>query len=141
MPDGFVGTVAAALTHLAIGDVQWGRYNVCGGASLTPLTYLRQGARALGQAATVLHVEPRLCGRLLQQAGAQFRPVFGDYDLLLDTTRLQRSGFRQETLASAGIAQTVQWHAANRTAVATAFALEEALLQLVTPYALERVYR
>lgn len=140
MPDGYAGTVAEALVHLGLQDVAAGRYNICGGTSLTPLTFLRQGAAALERPATVLHVEPGALGRLLQESGSEFRPVFGDYDLLLDTTRLQRSGFRQGTSAALGVRKTVQWHASNRTSVAVAFDIEEALVRLVVPVAQTRIY-
>lgn len=141
MPDGYVGTVAAALAHLGATKADAGRYNVCGARSVTPLNFIRRGAAALGRPATVLHVEPRLLGRLLQGDNTRFRPVFGDYDLVLDTTRLRQSGFKEEVAAAEGMSRTVQWHAARMTEVSPAFAMRESLVEMVTPHAVRRTYQ
>jgi nucleoside-diphosphate-sugar epimerase len=141
MADGYVGTVAAALAHLGVATADYGRYNVCGATSTTPLQFIRNGAAALNQPAQVLHVEPRLLGELLRKAGRKFRPVFGDYDLTLDTTRLQQTGFRAPASTAEGIAVTVQWHAQNPTDIAPPFVVDEELLDLIRPHALARTYR
>lgn len=141
MPDGYVGTVASALSHLGAAKVAHGRYNVCGERSTTPLNFIRHGAAALRQQADVLHVEPRLFGRLLQESGRKFRPVFGDYDLVLDSTRLQQTGFWQPVTAAQGIAVTVQWHAQHETPISAPFVIDEASMELVQSHALGRTYQ
>jgi nucleoside-diphosphate-sugar epimerase len=141
MPDGYVGTVAAALAHLGTSTAPCGRYNVCGTTSTTPLQFIRNGAAALNQPAQVLYVEPRLLGELLRKAGRKFRPVFGDYDLVLDSTRLQQTGFRQPATSAQGIAATVRWHAHHPTNIAAPFVIDEALLELIRPHALARTYK
>ncbi len=140
MPDGYVGTVAAALAHLGTSNGDCGRYNVCGATSTTPLQFIRHGAASLKLPAQILHVEPRLFGDLLGMVGRKFRPVFGDYDLVLDTTRLQQTGFRQPATAAQGVAATIQWHVQSPTDIAAPFVIDDALLGLLRPHALARTF-
>jgi nucleoside-diphosphate-sugar epimerase len=141
MPDGYVGTVAAALAHLGNSSAPYGRYNVCGATSTTPLQFIRHGAASLNQPAQVLHVEPRRMGQLLQKASRKFRPVFGDYDLALNTTRLQQTGFHPPATVAEGIAATVQWHAHHPTDIASPFVIDRALLDVIQSHALARTYK
>lgn len=104
MPDGFVDTVAQAMVHLALeGPPGIQRYHVAGPRPMTPLAFLRHATEALELPMRIHHVDPGVAPR-------DFRPAFGDYDLHLDTTRLQATGFSPSVDMATGVARTVLWH-------------------------------
>jgi len=112
LPDGYVGTAARAMIHLAgKPDCLGRRVNVCGPESLTPLAYVREAARALGKRARVLHVDPDAMAARESGKDMEYRPVFGDMDVILDTARLDASGFCPEMDWKEGVARTARWHA------------------------------
>lgn len=111
LPDGYVGTAARALIHLAGDRACLGRrVNVCGPESLTPLTFIREAAKALGKRARVLHVDPEAMAARESGEGIEYRPVFGDMDVVLDTVRLDASGFQSPVDWREGVARTARWH-------------------------------
>jgi len=112
VPDGYIGTVAAAMVHMGLNPASAGkRANISGFQVLTPLAFVRWSAEALGRAPRVVHVPHDELARAEQASGRRFRPVFGDYDLALDLTRLNESGFVQSIHAREGVARTALWHA------------------------------
>lgn len=112
LPDGYAGTAARAMIHLSrCPDTLGRRVNVCGPRSLTPLGYIREAARALGRRARVVHVDPGVMARKESAADLKYRPVFGDMDIILDTARLDASGFCPELDWKEGVARTARWHA------------------------------
>lgn len=130
MPDGFVGTAAAAIAHLASNPKHAGhRYNVAGQHALTPLAFIREAARALGAPARVRHVPHRAWEEALQLTGENMRPVFGDYDFILDLEKLQRTGFRQRVGWAEGVALTAAWHAAGGSTAAPPFTMPHSMLE------------
>lgn len=113
MPDGYVESAAQALAHLALmNSPGLLRANVAGFLPTTPLSYIRQAARALGVPARVWHVHPREMARL-ERLGRAYRPVFGDYDLTLATNRLAATGFSPTRSVAEGVSLTALWHADN----------------------------
>jgi nucleoside-diphosphate-sugar epimerase len=111
LPDGCVETAAAALVHLALARKGLGtRFNVAGPRPLTPLRFVQEAARTLDRPALVRHLRQADVAAWERLSGGRFRPVFGDYDLLLDTRRLLTSGFAPPIGAIDGIHRTARWH-------------------------------
>lgn len=132
MPDGFVETVAFALTHVGLNPANAGlRFNIAGAQVLTPLMFLRWCAGALRRKLTIVHVPPEVLPAAEAKVGRRFRPVFGDYDLTLDLTRLRSTGLTLPCSAKEGVVKTVLWHVANASRSNPAFsAWPEDLLSL-----------
>ena len=123
LPDGYVETAAAALVHLGLQpDLAGCRVNVCGRSPVTPLRYIQWAARALAVEPKVAHVDHREMQKAEASTGHRYRPVFGDYDLTLDSGRLTRTGFPQTVSAEEGVRRTALWHRDNKSAPASDFA-------------------
>ncbi len=141
MPDGYVETAAAALVHLALaGDAGVGRFNVAGFQPLSPLTFIRWAAGALGRSARVLHAPHRALADAERETGTRYRPVFGDFDLVLDLGRLRRSGFQPELTSRVGVERTAAWHARGEIRVDPAFEPPAPLLRCELPGAQESLH-
>jgi len=112
MPDGYVETVAAAMVHMGLNLHCTGlRANVAGMSLLTPLSFVKWTAEALGRPGEIVHLAHRDLAEAEAQAGREFRPVFGDYDFALDLTRLRNTRFQQRLNARRGVEKTALWHA------------------------------
>lgn len=123
LPDGYVETAAAALVHLGLNPRLAGRrVNIGGYCPVTPLRFIQWAARALGVEPKVEHIDHRTLQRAEAAAGTGYRPVFGDYDMVLDLGRLARTGFRQTVSAEEGVRRTALWHRDSKSTPAPDFA-------------------
>ncbi|MBM4352521.1 MAG: NAD-dependent epimerase/dehydratase family protein [Deltaproteobacteria bacterium] len=112
LPDGYVETAAAAIVHLAFAPGADGaRVNVAGPATLTPLSYLKWAASALGRSLRVLHAHPDIVAAAERVTFSSFRPPFGDYDFGLDLSHLSALGFAAGIPPAEGVRRTALWHA------------------------------
>jgi len=115
IPDGYVEHAARGLVHVVRRPEAAGRRaNLAGLWPLTPLSFVRWIAAALGREVRIRHVPHRVMAAAQKGAAVPFRPVFGDYDLTLALTRLERWGFRWPFSAREGVIRTALWHAAHR---------------------------
>jgi hypothetical protein len=111
LPDGYAATAAEALVHVGLSAGCAGaRLNIAGSQLLTPLSFLRWTAAALGRPLRVVHLPPGDRSGAGGTGDDTFRPVFGDRDVALDLARLSATGFRQATSARSGVALSALWH-------------------------------
>jgi nucleoside-diphosphate-sugar epimerase len=122
MPDGFVGTVAAALVHLAgLPGTGAQRFNVAGLHTITPYRFLQWTANALGTRLQTCHIPHHHWGSLEKRCNRPLRFPFSDADLSLDTSYLEETGFVPPVSARQGIEITALWHARMNSIVGPAF--------------------
>jgi len=131
LPDGFVVSAAEAMVQLAEeGACQGLRVNVCGPDPLTPMGYVREAARALDRTFTVVHVDPPVLASLEEEAGLEYRPVFGDMNVTMERTRLEAAGFAPSVGWKEGVARTARWHAENSTAPAPGYMVDRRFVEM-----------
>ena len=112
MPDGYAGTVAAALVHLAgISGSGPRRFNVAGPHPLTPYRFIEWAADAINAECHTHHVAHRHWNQLEKHCDRDLRFPFSDADLSLDLSRLASTGFVSPVSARLGVQNTALWHA------------------------------
>lgn len=112
LADGYVGTVAEALVHVAgCPDLVGARVHVAGPEPLSGLAYLQTAARTLRRQALVWLVPPELAPVLAASTGASARSPFPQRDVTVATRRLQGTGFVPSLGALDGVRVTALAHA------------------------------
>lgn|GEM_PF-1126684 len=111
LTDGYAGTAAEALLHLACTPgLEGARLNVGGPDDLSALDYVRLAAETLRRDASVLLVPARAVATLERERQVRVRQVFPDRDVTLARARLLASGFQPSCTAADGVRITAYAH-------------------------------
>ena len=114
LADGFAGTVAEALLHVAGRPELTGRrVHVAGPGVLSPLQWIGHAAGVLRRDATVLLAPPEGLARVLRRAGAVLPRPLPDRDARLALNALEASGFQPSVDPADGVRVTTLAHAAR----------------------------
>ena len=128
MPDGWAGTVAAAMVHLATTcDAPPIRVNVAGPQILTPLQFVHWTASVMGTRPRLLHLPHKLVSKFESETGKRYRNPFADGDFCMDLSVLQSTGFLPSATARQGAEATARWHHEQQSRPDPAFDLADEL--------------
>ena len=110
--DGFVGTIAEALLHVAgVKTLQGSRVNLRGPEPITKRLFVETAAAALDREVTLLFVTEEASLWIEKEFGFKERDLLGSGAALPDGRLLVEQGFFPATQALEGIRETALWYA------------------------------